>query len=124
MISYPIYKLIHLFGIFLMFASLAGLAVYTANGGTKANNVLRKHSAIAHGVSMFLILLGGFGMLARLGITHFPWPVWVYLKFAIWILFGGMVALVARKPTIAKVMWLLMPFLGVLAAYIAIMKPF
>jgi hypothetical protein len=124
MISYPVYKLIHIFGIFLVFASLVGLAFYTANGGTKSNNSLRKQAGIAHGVGLFLVLLGGFGMLARLGITHFPWPGWVFVKFAIWILFGGLYAAVARKPSIAKVMWLLLPFLGLFAAYIAILKPF
>lgn len=124
MITFPVYKLVHIFGIFLMIVSLAGLSFYAANGGTKANNVLRKQAGIAHGIGLFIILLGGFGMLARLGVTGFPWPIWVWVKFGIWFLFGGLVALVVRKPAVAKTMWLVIPILGLLSAYFAVMKPF
>ncbi|WCL49190.1 hypothetical protein [Leptospira sp. GIMC2001] len=124
MISYQVYKLIHLLGIFCVIASLAGLAFYTANGGLKSNNKLRKQSGIFHGVGLLLILVAGFGMLARLGITQFPWPGWVFAKFGVWIIFGGLYAAVMKNPTIAKVMWLIIPFLGLLSAYIAVMKPF
>ncbi|MCG9873903.1 MAG: hypothetical protein MH321_03845 [Leptospiraceae bacterium] len=124
MISYPVYKLIHLLGIFLLLGSLSGLALYTANGGTKSSNRFRMWAGIMHGVGLFLILLAGFGMLARLQIVHFPWPAWVFAKVLIWLIFGGIYALVSRKPTVAKVMWLTIPFLAFLSAYIAIFKPF
>lgn len=124
MISYPIYKLIHIFGILLMFASLAGLSFYISNGGTKKDNVLRKQSAIAHGVGLFLILLAGFGMLARLQITQFPWPGWVWGKVAIWLVYGGLIAVIVRKPDLAKWMWIILPILGTMAAYFAVIKPF
>ena len=124
MISYPVYKLIHLFGIFLLLGSLSGLALYTANGGSKSTNRFRMWAGIMHGVGLFLILLAGFGMLARLQITSFPWPAWVFAKTFMWPVFGGLYALVSRKPTVAKVMWLVIPFLATLTAYIAIFKPF
>lgn len=124
MITYPIYKLIHLLGIFLMFSSLAGIAFYTANGGTKDRNSLRKQAGIAHGIGLFLVLLGGFGMLAKLGITEFPFPVWVWIKLTIWVAFGGLVALASRKQDHAKILWWVIPFLAVFAAFVAIVKPF
>ena len=65
MINYQVYKLVHLFGIFLTLISLGGMYLHAMNGGTKETNASRKLSAIGHGVGLFLVLLGGFGMLAR-----------------------------------------------------------
>jgi|JI10StandDraft_1071094.scaffolds.fasta_scaffold473095_2 hypothetical protein len=124
MISYSIYKLIHLLGIFLVIGSLSGIAYFTANGGTKATNRLKAWSGSLHGIGLFLILLAGFGMLARLKIMGFPWPGWVFAKVGIWLILGGLIALASRKPLFAKILWFAIPFLGVLSAYFAIIKPF
>jgi hypothetical protein len=72
---------------------------------------------------MVLVLLGGFGMLARLGI-HWPWPGWVLGKVIIWIILGGIIALIYRLPHVGKALWYIVLLLGTLAAYLAIMKPF
>ena len=80
MISYEIYKIIHLFGLFGMFLSLGGLVLYVMGGGTKSEILFEKGSrfSISHGVFMFLVLLGGFGMAARLQ-WHNDWPVRFYV---------------------------------------------
>ncbi len=122
MIPYPVYKLIHLLGVFFVLGSLAGLAIYTANGGTKSKNSMKRVTAILHGIGMFLVLLGGFGMLARTGITG-ALPGWVWAKLVIWVVFGVLIAFVAKGPLLAKVIWFLLPFLTVFSAYIAIMRP-
>jgi hypothetical protein len=72
---------------------------------------------------MVLVLLGGFGMLARLGI-HWPWPGWVVGKIIIWIILGGIIALIYRLPNAGKALWYIVLLLGAFAAYLAIMQPF
>lgn len=123
MIPYPYYKLIHLFGIFIVLVSLGGLAFYTANGGTKANNQYRKLIGILHGVGLFLILLAGFGMLARLGITHGGFPGWVWVKILLWVVMGGLIAFAGRKQNYAKIVFFLLPILALVSAFVAIHKP-
>lgn len=121
---YEVYKVIHLLGIFLLLISLSGMAVFAINGGAKKDNVWRVRLAISHGVGLFLVLLGGFGMLARLGITAFPWPGWVYGKFAFWLVFGGLIALATKNPKLGKIVYFLLPILAILTASLAIYKPF
>jgi hypothetical protein len=67
MISYQAYKVIHLIGIFLTLAALAGLALAAANGATKQTNSARKLISASHGLGLFIVLLGGF-RLPRLGL--------------------------------------------------------
>ncbi|AVQ13932.1 hypothetical protein [Leptospira santarosai] len=119
MISYTVYKMIHIFGILLLFTALGGVTLHVLNGGTKEFSN-RKIVAITHGIGLFLILLGGFGMLAGL----WPWPGWVIAKFAIWLAYGGLLTMVYKKPSLAKTFWFGFPLLGLLVVYIAIYKPF
>ncbi|MDV6237392.1 hypothetical protein CH379_017295 [Leptospira ellisii] len=122
MISYTIYKMLHIFGILLLFTALGGVTFHVWNGGNREFSN-RKVIAITHGIGLFLILLGGFGMLARLGII-WPWPGWVIAKFAIWLAYGGLLSAVYKKPSFAKVFWLGFPLLGLLVSYIVLYKPF
>lgn len=126
MISYATYKVIHIFGILLLIFSLGGLCLYFVfNGSTRAPSAGRKLVAITHGIGLLIVLVGGFGLLARLGIDPgSSWPIWVWLKFGIWILFGGMTMLISKKPTLARPLWLGIPVLGAIAGYLAIHKPF
>ncbi|AXR62640.1 MULTISPECIES: hypothetical protein [Leptospira] len=122
MISYTVYKMIHIFGILLLFTALGGVTLHVLNGGTKEFSN-RKIVAITHGIGLFLILLGGFGMLARLGVI-WSWPGWVIAKFAIWLAYGGLLTVVYKKPSLGKMFWFGFPLLGLLVVYVAIYKPF
>lgn len=125
MITYATYKVIHIFGILLLIFSLGGLCLYSIHGRTREPNQGRKLVAITHGIGLLIVLVGGFGLLARLGISHgSSWPIWVWVKFGIWILFGGMTMLISTKPGLAKPLWLGIPILGAIAGYLAIHKPF
>ncbi len=112
-----LYKLIHLIGIFLLFAQLGGMIV----GAGKED--WKKILSIMHGVGLFLLLLGGFGMLARLGIG-FPWPGWLWGKLVIWLVLGGSSTLIRKMPEKAQTWLAVAVILGSVAAYLALYKPF
>ena len=121
--SYEIYKAIHVIAILFLFMSLGGVSFYALNGGAKESSNHRKLASITHGVALFFVLLGGFGMMARLRYS-FPYPNWVLVKIVIWIALGGVIALAWRKAEHAKKIWWAIPILGALAVYMAIFKPF
>lgn len=125
MISFPVYKVLHLFGIFAMFTIAGGIALHALNGGTRETNVGRKLVAALHGTAAFVILLGGFGMLARLGIVQGGgFPGWVWGKLFIWVLLSATAMLPYRRPALAKPMLFALPVVGAVAAWLAIYKPF
>lgn len=119
---YPIYKLIHYLGIFTVVIVVALICMHVLRGGTRADNPHRRALAIAHGTAMVLVLLGGFGMLARLGSNGIP--AWLYPKLLIWLFLGAASALPYRGRTVARVLLVALPVLAVLAAYFALYKPF
>lgn len=124
MISYTVYKIVHLFGMFMLFSVLGGIALHAMNGGTKKSNVGRALVGALHGTSLLVILIGGFGMLARLGISQGGLPGWIYAKLAIWVLLPFIGMIPYRRPALAKWVLVAYPFFGGLAAWIALYKPF
>jgi hypothetical protein len=123
-VPYQAYKLIHFLGIFSLLIAIAFSAAHVLRGGTRADNPNRRLLGIVHGVASFLILLGGFGMLARLGIVQGGLPGWVWGKLVIWVLAGASLGLVYRSAGLAKAMLVGVPLLALLAAYFALYKPF
>ena len=124
MISHSVYKVVHLLGMFMLFTVLGGIALHAVNGGTKQSNIGRRFIAIMHMLALFVILLGGFGMLARLGLVQGILPGWVLAKLAIWIVLPVLGTMAYRKPAAAKLLLVAVPVLGGLAAWIALYKPF
>lgn len=121
---YPVYKLIHFLGIFVLLITLTMTSMHLLRGGTRADLPRRRALMVAHGIASFLILLGGFGMLARLQIVHLGLPGWIHAKLAIWLVLSGAVVVVLRAATAARIILLAAPLLAVLAAGIALYKPF
>ena len=122
MIPVTIYKNLHLLGVFMILVALGGFIVQQIHT-TAPERVWRRPIAITHGIGMVLALVGGFGMLARLGI-FWPWPGWVVGKIIIWLIFGILVALIGRTPALAKSLWWSTIALAAIAAYLALNKPF
>ena len=120
---YPVYKLIHLLGIFVLLTTLAIACTHLLRGGTRADLPRRRALGVTHGVASFMILLGGFGMLARLGIVHGGLPGWILLKLGIWLALSGALVLALRVTGAARAILVGTPFLALLAAAIAIYKP-
>ncbi|MCB1308494.1 MAG: hypothetical protein KDK30_09955 [Leptospiraceae bacterium] len=118
MLSMEVYRLIHLFGNFVIIFVLGGVTLHRLNGGDR-NYSRRRLVAIMHGIGMFLSLLGAFGLQARLGIG---WPGWFIAKIFIWLFLGAALALVYRLP--GKFFWWGLPLVVLVAIYLATFKPF
>lgn len=130
MISYTVYKTVHYLGIFVLVATLAAwlgraaLAAHAPDGREAGPDAWRRRLGVLHGVALFLVLLGGFGMLARLGVDHGELlPGWVWAKLSIWVALGGVVAF-RRSSTWAARALILVPLLAWAAGWIALTKPF
>lgn len=121
MIDLTTYKIIHLIGLMLLFFGFGGILVssYASLALTKKARML---AMISHGVGMLLILVGGFGMLARLGLAR-EMPTWVYSKLLIWVILGGAIALAKRKADLAWTMLISFIILASTAAFIGLTKP-
>lgn len=118
------YEIVHLIGIAMLFIAIGGVAVHAANGGTKANTRTRGLVAAIFGTGSFLILLGGFGMMARLGLVRGMPPGWLIVKMLIWLVLSAIVLVPYRKPELAKPFMVILPFVVGLAVYLAVYKPF
>lgn len=118
--SYEFYKIVHILGIALVVLSLGGIFMHVMNGGTKASNTFRKGAIVSHGIGLVLLLVAGFGMLAKLRLD--VGAVWVIGKIIIWVLLGALVAVAYRKPQLASKLWFGVPILVTLAAVLAVFK--
>jgi len=124
MIPYHAYKLAHIFGGFLMITSLGAICGLTIAAGSETASAAwiraRKLAGIGHGVALLVILVGGFGALARLGLGGIP--VFVWIKVGIWLVLGAAPALIRRRPETATAMLFAVPVIAALAAAMAIFK--
>lgn len=120
--SYNVYKLLHLLGGAMIFVSLGGIVVHAIGGGDKESNPARKPLAILHGVGLVFLLVAGFGMLARLGLSMSGG--WIWTKVVIWVILGAASVLPYRSQPLARSLLVLLPLLGMLAGFLAIYKPF
>jgi hypothetical protein len=121
--SYEFYRVLHLFSVFGVTLSLGGMTIFMAAGGSKASFTARKFVAVIHGIGLFLALVGGFGLLARLGLVQ-GLPGWAIAKIVLWLALGGLPVLVYKKPQHAKAIFIGIWLLTGLAAYLARYKPF
>jgi hypothetical protein len=117
MISYSNYKIIHLFSI-IFFLALISLQISLPEKNKKLS--------IFSGILSLLTLIGGMGLLARLGISHKGgWPWWASIKLIIWFLIAaGFPIIIKRSPKLKPYLWYPLVGLVFIAIYLAVIKPF
>lgn len=120
--SIEFYKVLHLVGIFTVILSLGGMCLHVISGGTR-DYAGRKWSAIFHGIGLLISLVAGFGLLAKEGFMQ-ALPGWAIAKLIIWLILGGLPALIYRKPQLARAFWILILAFGGTAVWLVIYKPF
>jgi hypothetical protein len=115
--SLETYKIIHLAGVMTLFLGLGGMVALQGHGSPPTKKLV----TIFHGLGLLLILFGGFGMLAKLPYGMFP--LFAMIKGVVWLALGGMLVLGKRRVFSAGVTWLIAIVLGVIAAWLGLMKP-
>lgn len=121
MISLALYKVLHLVGVLLLLSSLGGIAGTYATGGASASPRLFK---IAHGLALAVILVAGFGLLAKLSLASpGAWPLWVWIKIAVWLVLGGSVVALRKADRTAGSVALVLVVVAAVAAWAAVVKP-
>lgn len=137
--TYFAYKWIHLVSLISTFVLLGislglnGLGMgLNAQGKPRLNiteaelKKINKYLGMLHGISLFFILLGGFGLMARLNISHAGWPAWIWAKFALWLLLGAALVWIKRVniPHKTLITGIALVVTGALGGYLALWKPF
>jgi len=114
MLNYETYKVIHLASIFIFLSSASVLLLARPAG---------KFWKILSGASSLFILVAGFGLLARLGMTS-GIPNWAIAKIVIWLVITGLGHMVAKRfPEQAMKAYWATIVLATLAAWLATFKP-
>ena len=120
--SMLVYKVIHIFSIMLLFTAFGGLLLASRAEGQ--NGAGRKLAGMTHGLALVLILVSGFGALAKIGMSNPAiWPAWLWTKVLIWLAFGAVIVLIRRAPGLRPALWWILPLLGGIAAYLAFSNP-
>lgn len=114
-----VYRLLHLAGVIFLFTAIGGAMLAHRDGAAGA--AARKLSSITHGISLLIILVAGFGALAKLGLAM---PGWAWAKLVVWLILGAAPVFVRKRPDLMTLWWWLLPILGVVAAWLARYKPF
>ena len=98
------YQVLHIVGISMVFL---GYGALLARSMAAPENVLvRKLGSITSGIGLLLILVAGFGLISKLG--HSFTETWIQVKFVIWLLLGGLIVLINRKPQFTMLLWYLL----------------
>jgi hypothetical protein len=118
MFSYQTYKMVHYFGFMLLFFGFGGVMI-SSLAGFKLEGKPRAVAFVTHGIGMLAVLVGGFGMLARLQLDGIP--PWIHVKLAIWLILGMAIGLAKRLPSWLVLIAILA--LAMVAPYMAIYKP-
>jgi hypothetical protein len=106
-----IYKIIHLIGI-----SILGLGV----GGMMAGGSNRKAFAICQGIGLLVMLVSGFGLLAKLKLGYPPFAI---VKTVLWVVIAMLPMFVRKlKLPVGLAILISLTLVGILA-WLGVMKP-
>ncbi|MGB0290904.1 MAG: hypothetical protein ACPGH0_02335 [Opitutales bacterium] len=109
--SHQIYQILHILGILMVFLGYGALLGRALAGSDCPR--LKKMGSITSGIGLLLILVAGFGLIAKLGYSY--GETWIWIKLAVWVALGGMIAAINRKPCCASKIWWILLALGTIA---------
>ncbi len=115
------YNWLHFVGILLLFSSLGAQALYAAGGGKKAEWTFRRPMAILHGIGMALVLIAGFGLMAKMGYSFGTQP-WLWVKITVWLILGLFQTIIWKLGRNNLLMFFLLVVLGSLAVYSVVFR--
>jgi hypothetical protein len=109
--DYTTYEIIHLIGLATLAAGIGGML---ASGGN------RKMFLMVQGIALFVMLVSGFGLLAKL---HLGFPHFAMVKLVLWAVIGVLPVLLRRLrvPAIGGICIFLV-LVGILA-WLGVTKP-
>ena len=119
--SYEFYKTLHIIGIAWMFATFGAQTLHGLSGASKEDHPAYKLIGRSFIASILLVFVAGFGMQAKLKIGF---PGWFLGKILVWVAICGLVTLPLRRPDLSKPIWLSIPVLAGIAAWLVVYKPF
>ena len=105
------YKIIHLTGISLLAIGVGGMMA----GGEK-----RKTFAMLQGLGLVVMLVSGFGLLAKLGLGY---PHFAIVKTVLWLLIGALPVIFRKLKTPLPAAILISLILVGTMAYLGVVKP-
>lgn len=95
MLSYEFYKIAHFIGLVFLLSACVGLVVEKKHNQNLGRPLNKKLWYGLHGSGLLIMLIAGFGLLARLGLAS-SLPLWIWLKLVVWLLFGALLPIIAR----------------------------
>ena len=110
--SLQFYHFLHLIGLILVFIGIGGML--SSEGSKKA--------MMWHGFCLFISIVSGFGMLAKLGIMG-TMPVWAWIKIGLWLVLGFLPVLAKRRVIATPLVVLIAAITGAALAYLGYFKP-
>ena len=113
-------------GVGLLLMSIGGLSLNAIAGGSKESLKGKgwKLVLMSREIGVLLSIVAAFGMLSDARFEGWSKMGWVHAKITLWVLFvaGGVV--VVKKPQTAKALWIALPILVGVGAWLAGTKPF
>ena len=115
MLSYEVYKFLHI-AFILLFLSSITIGLFRARNPT--------WNKIISGLSSLFIFVAGMGLMARLSIGHgSSWPLWIKIKMGLWLILAiGAPVLLKRAQRKKFLLFYTLFTLFLLAAYAAVYK--
>jgi len=81
----------------------------------------RKRTMMLTGILSVLVLVGGFGLKAKLG--HTGWPGWLIVKIVCWLVLSGLAGAAFRRPRSAGLLGLIGIVAVLTAVYMVYARP-
>jgi len=102
--SIAFYHVLHIAGLITLFIGFGAML------GSDSKTAMKWH-----GIGLLIMILAGFGMLAKLGLMA-SLPTWVWIKMGVWLALGALPVLAKRQVLPKGVVVLIAVLLAVTAA--------